>query len=157
MSDNTNYENEQPEDNKLIRKLRDQIDKLTSDVETAGDAAVAKVKRAQQAAGLMPEEFKGLADVFEAEVDGELDAESAAKWLAGRGFTASSDELKSEAAEAAEALERVTNLGTAVVAAGSLTPTDTVTKQLEDLKESGEYKTLPDLTAAIDKILQGQG
>ncbi len=156
MSDNTNLEGESPEDNEIIRGLREQLKTANKAVKTAGDDAIAKVKRTQTASSLMPEGFEGLADVFETEVDGELDAAAAATWLAGRGFTASSDEAAEEAAKQAAALEEVTNLGGAVAAAGSLTPEDSVTTALAEIDLTGGAHRLGEVTEAIDAILNGQ-
>jgi len=155
MSDNTTTGDNLPEDSEVIRGLREDVKRLSKAVKTAGDDALDQVKRAKVASSLMPEGFEGFADVFAKEVDGELDAEAAAEWLKSRGFAAPSEKIASEAAEAAEALEEVTNLGGAVAAAGNLTPEDNITKQLQDIKDSNEYKTLPDLTEAINKILEG--
>ena len=155
MSDNTDLGNESPEDNKLIRGLRTQIDDLTAAVKTAGDDAIAKVKRSKDASSLMPAGFEGLSDVFEAEVDGDLDAASAAKWLAGRGFSASSDEIAKQEAAKALALEEVTDLGGAVAAAGNLTPEDTATKLLGEVGEDVGFKSIEDVSAAVDAILNG--
>lgn len=155
MSDNTNLEGGSPEDNEVIRGLREQLKVANKAVKTAGDDAVAKVKRVATASSLMPEGFEGLSDVYEKEVDGELTTESAAEWLKGRGFSAPSDAASEEAAKVANELEAVTNLGGAVQAAGSLTPEDSTIQQLKELKESGDYRTLPDLTAAIDNLLNG--
>ncbi|KKL09406.1 hypothetical protein LCGC14_2566170, partial [marine sediment metagenome] len=49
----------------------------------------------------------------------------------------------------------VTNLGGAVAAAGNLTPEDSIDAQLEAIKTDGGLKTLPEVTAAIDAILNG--
>ncbi len=157
MSDNTNLEDGSPEDSEIIRGLREQLKTANKAVKTAGDDAIAKVKRVQTASSLMPEGFEGLSDVYEKEVDGELTAESAAEWLKGRGFTATSDEAEAKVAEQAAALEEVTNLGGAVAAAGSLTPEGTIERQLKELDiNQGGGQSLQDVTAAIDAILNGQ-
>ena len=156
MSDNTSIGGELPEDNEVIRGLRADLKDAQRAVKTAGEEAVAKVKRVQNATSLMPEGFEGLSDVYESEVDGELTKESAAEWLKGRGFSAPSDAIVQEEAQVAEALEEVTNLGGAVQAAGNLTPEDSVSARLKEVAASGEHKTLPDLTAALEAVLQGQ-
>ncbi len=153
MSDDTKLENDPPEDNKVIRGLRQQVEDLTAEVKTAGTDALAKVLRVTQASSLMPEGFEGFSDVFESEVDGELNADSAAEWLKGRGFTASSDAAEAEAAKKAAALEEVTNLGGAVAAAGNLTPEDSVTTALGEIDITKPGLTLPEVTEAIDAIL----
>ena len=157
MSDNTNLEGDPPEDNEVISGLRKQLNAANKAVKTAGDDAVAKVKRVATASSLMPEGFEGFSDIFESEVDGELTKDSAAEWLKTRGFTAPSDDTDAEAAEVAEELEKVTDLGGAVAAAGNLTPEDSVTAQLNALKTDGDFKTLPEVTAAIDAILNPEG
>jgi hypothetical protein len=156
MSNDTNLENGQPEDNELIRELRGKLKDANKAIKSAGDDAVAKVKRQQTAANLMPKGFEGLSDVFEAEVDGDLDPDAAAKWLASRGFGEQAPESTEEKeAEAAEGLERVTNLGGAVAAAGSLTPEGTVSKQLKELAESGDFKDITSLSEAVAAVLNG--
>ena len=156
MTSNTNLEGVSPEDSEVIRGLREQLKTANKAVKTAGEDAIAKVKRGQTASSLMPEEFKGLSDIFETEVDGELTAESAAEWLKGRGFTASSDEADAEAAATAAALEEVTNLGGGVAAAGNLTPEDSKTAQLEALElDPGGPHNLADVTKIIEDILNG--
>lgn len=157
MSDNTGIEGTPPEDNEVIRGLREDVNRLNKAVKTAGKNAVAKVKRVQEASSLMPEGFKGLSDIFETEVDGELTEESAAEWLKGRGFSQSSDDAEAEAAKKAAELEAVTNLGGQINAAGNLTPDNSVDVQLEALKSDNNLKTLPEVTAAIDAILNSQG
>ena len=155
MSDDTTTESESPEDNDIIRGLRRDLKDANARVKTAGEDAIAQVKRQDLSSSLMPEGFKGLADVFENEVDGELNAESANKWLEGRGITASSNQEPDEAAKKAAELERVTNLGGAVAAAGNLTPEDSVIKQLDEVLTPGEPQTLEEVTAAIAEILAG--
>ena len=156
MDDNTTNEGNLPEDNQLISGLRADLKDALRAVKTAGSDALEKVKRDKVASSLMPEGFEGFADIFATEVDGDLTQESAAEWLKARGFAAPSEKIASEEAAHASALEEVTNLGGAVAAAGNLTPEDNITKQLQDIQDSGEYKTLPDLTAAISKVLDGQ-
>ncbi len=153
MSSNTSSEGNSPEDNKLIRGLREQIENLTAAVETAGTDAVAKVKRVSQASTLMPEGFKGLSDIFETEVDGELTVDSAAEWLKGRGFTASSDTVEAETATKAAALEEVTNLGGAVAAAGNLAPEDAAVAAIGEIDINAPGQTLQGVTEAVDAIL----
>ena len=155
MSDDTTSEESTPEDNELIRKLRRDLKDSKAENKTAGEVAVALVERGATAAGLMPEGFKGLADIFAKEVDGELDAASAAEWLKGRGFSTSSDEQDEEAAKQAAELEAVTDLGSDVVASGNLKPQDTILKQLEEVITPGKYQSLQDVTAAISKVLNG--
>jgi hypothetical protein len=155
MSDNTGQEGNLPEDNEVIRGLRQDVKDLTKAVKTAGDDAIAKVKRGAVASSLMPEGFEGLADIFESEVDGELTKEAAAEWLATRGFTASSDEASEEAAEQAANLEAVTNLGGAVAAAGSLTPEDSVITGLGEIVKPGTPQSLDDVTKAIESLIHG--
>jgi len=157
MSDNTTVEVENtPEDNELIRDLRRQLKESKQATKTAGDDAVALVKRGATATGLMPEGFKGLADIYAAEVDGELDVESATTWLAGRGFGATAPENSEvEVVDTATQLEAVTDLGSAVVAAGNTSPQDAVTKQLEDVVDPNSYQSLEDVTAAVAAILEG--
>ena len=155
MSDDTTSGENTPEDNELIKDLRSKLKVANASIKTAGADAIALVERGTKAAGLMPEGFKGLADIYATEVDGELDSDSAAEWLKGRGFAASSDELEGEEADTASELEKVTNLGGAVAAAGNLTPEDNITKQLEDVITPGKYQSLKDVTAAVDKVLNG--
>ena len=155
MSDNTTSGDNSPEDNELIRDLRAQLKTANQATKTAGADAIALVERGTKAAGLMPEGFKGLADIYAQEVDGELDAASAAEWLKGRGFTASSDKLEEEVVDTATELQKVTDLGTAVVAAGNLTPEDSILKQLEEVVTPGKFQSLGDVTAAVSKILNG--
>lgn len=156
MSDNTNLEGDPPEDNDVIRGLREQLNAANRAAKTAGADAVAKVKRTQTASTLMPEGFKGLADVFESEVDGDLTEATAAEWLKGRGFGATSDELGEKAGEKAAELEAVTNLGSAVAAAGNLIPEDSITSALKELEESGKHKSITELSEAVSNILNGQ-
>ena len=156
MDDNTTNEGSLPEDNDVIRGLRADLKDALRAVKTAGSDALAKVKRDKEASSLMPEGFEGFADIFATEVDGDLTKESAAEWLKARGFAAPSEKIASEDAAHAAQLEEVTNLGGAVAAAGNLTPEDNITKQLQEIKDSNEYHTLPDLTAAINKVLEGQ-
>ena len=153
MPNSTSSGDNSPEDNEVIRGLREQVENLSKAVKTAGKDAVAKVKRVSQASTLMPEGFKGLSDIFETEVDGELTEDSAAEWLKGRGFTASSDAAEAEAAKRAAELEAVTNLGGAVAAAGNLTPEDSVITALGEIDINKPGMTLPEVTAAIDAIL----
>ena len=155
MSDNTDLGENSPEDNEVISGLRKQVDTLSKAVKTAGADAIAKVKRTQTASSLMPKGFEGLSDIFETEVDGELDAASAAEWLKGRGFTASSDEAKEKAAETAKDLEAVTDLGSAVAAAGGLSAEDSVTQQLGEVVTPGTPQTLLDVINGVDKVLNG--
>ena len=155
MSDNTASGENTPEDNELIKDLRSKLKVANASIKTAGADAVALVERGTIAAGLMPEGFKGLADIYATEVDGDLDAESAAEWLKGRGFAASSDEKQGEVADPATELEKVTDLGAAVVAAGNLTPEDSITKQLEEVVTPGTFQSLKDVVAGVDKVLNG--
>jgi len=155
MSINTDPEGMSPEDSDVIRGLREQLKTANKAVKTAGADAVAKVKRVSQASSLMPEGFEGLSDIFETEVDGELTTEAAAEWLSGRGFTAPSDKANAEAAAQAAELEAVTNLGGAVAAAGNLTPEDTITQRLKEVDITDRTRTLPEITAEIDAILNG--
>ncbi|MHC4372124.1 MAG: hypothetical protein ACYSW8_31345 [Planctomycetota bacterium] len=155
MSDNTTSGENTPEDNELIRKLRSDLKIANQKIKTAAEDAVAQVERGSTAAGLMPEGFKGLADIFASEVDGELDAASAAEWLKGRGFSASSDETVEEVADTAAELQKVTDLGGAVAAAGSLTPEDTILKQLGEVVDPNAYQSLSDVVEAIDGVLNG--
>jgi len=155
MTDNTNLEGSLPEDSDVIRGLREQLKAANRAVKTAGEDAIAKVKRGQTASSLMPEGFEGLSDIFETEVDGDLTEASAAAWLAGRGFSAAPNESETEAAEQVAALEEVANLGGAVAAAGSLTPVDGVQHQLENI-EIPDNANLADVTIMIDNILNGQ-
>jgi hypothetical protein len=155
MSDNTTSGENTPEDNELIRKLRSDLKIANQKIKTAAEDAVAQVERGSKAAGLMPEGFKGLADIFASEVDGELDAASAAEWLKGRGFSASSDETVEEVADTATELQKVTDLGGAVAAAGSLTPEDTILKQLGEVVDPNAYQSLSDVVEAIDGIVNG--
>ena len=71
MSNDTTNEDYSPEDNEVIRELRAQLKTANANVKTAGRNAVALVERGTLAAGLMPEGFKGVADIFANEVDGE--------------------------------------------------------------------------------------
>lgn len=155
MSDNTDQGNGSPEDSEVIRGLREQLKTANKAVKTAGDDAVAKVKRSATASSLLPDGYKGLADIYEAEVDGELDAESAAEWLKTRGFTASSDEGAEEVVDTATELEEVTDLGGAVAAAGSLTPENTIQKQLDAVITPDKYQSLSDVVAGVDAVLNG--
>jgi hypothetical protein len=76
--------------------------------------------------------------------------------LKGRGFVeASSDEAEDEAAEKAAELERVTDLGGAVAAAGNLTPEDSVINALGEVLKPGTPQTLEDVTAAIESLIHG--
>ena len=156
MSDDTNFGEGSPEESAVIRGLRQDLKEANAKVKTAGDDAVAKVKRAQTASTLLPDEYKGLADVFEAEVDGELTPELAAGWLTGRGFAAPPDAGKEKAAEVAAGLEEVTNLGGAVAAAGDLTPENTIDARLAKVDTHDMTQTLPEVTAQIAAILNGQ-
>ena len=156
MSDNTTSGENTPEDNELIRDLREQLKTAKRATKTAGDDAIALVERGTKAAGLMPEGFKGLADIYATEVDGELTADSAAEWLKGRGFAASSDKLEEEEAEVASDLEKVTDLGGAVAAAGNLTPEGTLDKQLGEVIDPTVFQSLEDVTKAMEKVLEGQ-
>ena len=156
MSNDTGLENGSPEDNELIRGLRKDLKDANARVKTAGDDAVAKVKRGQVASSLMPEEFKGLSDVFESEVDGELNEESAVEWLKGRGFsTAASEKADEDAAQKAADLEKVTNLGGAVAAAGNLTPEDSTITALGEVLKPGTPQSLEEVTEAIEKLIHG--
>ncbi len=155
MSDDTTNEDSPPEDNELIKDLRSKLKVANASIKTAGADAIALVERGTKAAGLMPEGFKGVADIYATEVDGELTADNATEWLKGRGFTASPDKEALEEANVVSQLEAVTDLGSAVAAAGSLSPQDAIIARLEELKTSNEYKTLPEYTAAIEKILEG--
>ncbi len=157
MSDDTTVDGENsPEDNELIKDLRSKLKVANASIKTAGADAVALVERGTQAAGLMPDGFKGLADIYAKEVDGELDAASAAEWLKGRGFGAApSDETPVEVADPATVLEEVTDLGSAVVAAGGLTPANAINKQLEEVVTPNQYQSLEDVAAAVSDILEG--
>jgi len=158
MSDDTTASGENtPEDNELIRDLRAQLKTANQATKTAGADAIALVERGATAAGLMPEGFKGLADIYAAEVDGDLDIDSATSWLAGRGFGAvpPENEQGEPAVDTAAELEAVTDLGGAVAAAGNLSPQDAITKQLEDVIDPNKYQSLEDVTAAVGKILEG--
>ena len=154
MSEDTTSGENTPEDNELIRKLRADLKTANANIKTAGEDAIALVERGSKAAGLMPEGFKGLADIFATEVDGDLDAESAAEWLKGRGFTAAPSENAEEVVDTATELEAVTNLGGAVAAAGNLTPEDSLLKQIAEIDKKGtEPQTLQDVTAALEAVL----
>jgi len=157
MSDDTTVSGENtPEDNEVMRKLRSDLKIANQKIKTAGDDAIALVERGAQAAGLMPEGFKGLADIYAAEVDGELDTDSAAKWLASRGFGAAPpDNEPVEVVDTATALEAVTDLGNAVAAAGNLTPEDAINKQLENVIDPNVYQSLDDVSQAMSKVLEG--
>ena len=156
MSNDTTSGENTPEDNELIRDLRAQLKTAKQATKTAGDDAIALVERGATAAGLMPEGFKGLADIYAKEVDGDLDADSAAEWLKGRGFvTASPDEDPDEVAEKAADLEKVTNLGGAVAAAGNLTGSDNVIKELGEIIKPGTPQSLDDVTRAIEALIHG--
>jgi len=155
MSDDTTNEGNSPEDNELIRKLRSDLKTANASIKTAGADAIALVERGTKAAGLMPEGFKGLADIFATEVDGDLDAASAAEWLKGRGFAASPDETPVEEATEASELEKVANLGAEVVASGNLTPTNTIDKQLEEVVTPGTYQSLDDVVQGVNRVLNG--
>ena len=155
MSDNTVTEGTPPEENDIIKGLRAQLKTANAAVKTAGDDAIAKVKRSEDASSLMPDGFEGLADIYETEVDGELNAASAAEWLKGRGITAApSENVEDPEASVASALEEVTNLGSAVAAAGNSTLEDTVLKQIADIDKQGtEPQTLADVTEALSAVL----
>ena len=156
MSDNAASGENTPEDNELIKDLRSKLKVANASIKTAGDDAVALVERGTKAAGLMPEGFKGLADIYATEVDGDLDKDSAAEWLKGRGFgVAPPDGQASEEADTASDLEAVTDLGGAVAAAGNLNATDDITKQLEEVITPGTFQSLKDVSAAVDKVLNG--
>lgn len=157
MSDDTNLEEGSPEDNEVISRLRRDLKSANAAVKTAGNDAIAKVKRVATAVSLMPEGFEGFSDIFESEVDGELTKEAAAEWLAGRGFTASLDEANEAAAEQAAGLEEVTNLGGAVAAAHSLTPEDSIATALGEIDINKPGLTLPEVTDAIHAILNPDG
>jgi hypothetical protein len=105
----------------------------------------------------MPEGYKGLASYFEKEVEGDLTAEAASKWLADRGIQASSnDGGEAEVKEPSKAteLQSVTDLGSAVAAAASATPEDSfqksITEKAQELRGPGN---LPELTAHIAALL----
>lgn len=144
-----------PDESDVISGLRKQLKTANAAVKTAGVDAIALVERGVVASSLMPEGYEGFADIFATEVDGELTQATANEWLAGRGFTAPSDELKAEAAQAAANLEAVTDLGGAVAAAGNLTPEDTIATQLAEVVTPGTYQSLPDVSEAVSKILNG--
>jgi hypothetical protein len=155
MSNDTTNEEYSPEDNEVIRELRAQLKTANANVKTAGQIAVALVERGTLAAGLMPEGFKGVADIFAKEVDGELNADNAAEWLRSRGFSASPNQAQAEEAQRASDLSAVTDLGGAVAAAGSLTPEDSIARRLEEVRNDKNLHTLPDVTAAIAAALAG--
>lgn len=156
MSNDTSYENDSPEENKLIRGLRADLNDALKAVKTAGADAVAEVKRADLASTLMPKGYEGFADVFASEVDGALDADAATEWLKGRGFTAEApDEAVEEAAKKAAELEAVTDLSGAVAAAGNLTPEDSVITSLGEVVKPGTPQSLEDVTQAIEDLIHG--
>ena len=157
MSNDTSLEDGSLEDSDVIRGLREQLKTANKAAKTAGADAIAKVKRVATASSLMPEGFEGFSDIFESEVDGDLTTESAAEWLAGRGFTASLDEANEAAATQAAALEEVTNLGGAVAAAGNLTPEDSMSTALGEIDITKPGLSLPDVTEMIDAILNPDG
>jgi len=155
MSDDTSGVENTPEDSPAFRDLRAQLKTAKQAIKTAGADAIALVERGATAAGLMPEGFKGLADIYAAEVDGELDQASAAEWLASRGFGAAPpDDEPVEVVDTATQLEAVTDLGGAVAAAGNLTPIDAVNKQLENVVDPNTYQSLEDISAAVAKVLE---
>jgi len=155
MSDDTTSGENTPEDNELIRKLRSDLKIANAKNKTAGDDAIALVERGATASGLMPEGFKGLADIFANEVDGELDKDSAAEWLKGRGFAAPPDEQVIEETETVSELEKVTTLGGAVAAASNLTPENSIDKQLGEVITPGTFQSLSDVVDGVDKVLNG--
>ena len=155
MTVDTDALNEQPEDNELIRKLRQDLKEANAKAKTAAEDAIAKVKRDATAQELMPEGFKGLSDIFESEVDGELTTESATAWLQARGITAT-PEVISEVTDEAKSLEEVTNLSGAAAAASNLLPEDTITKKIADAQEGlAGGGSLAELTARLADALDG--
>ena len=157
MDNDTGSVENTPENNEVIRKLRADLKTAHSDIKTAGADAVALVERGAKAAGLMPDGFKGLADIYASEVDGELDKDSAAEWLKGRGFGAASPELEQgEVADTVTELEAVTDLGGAVAAAGNLTPEDTFAKQLDEVVDPNKYQSLEEISAGVLEALKGR-
>lgn len=155
MTVDTDTLDEQPEDNEVIRKLRADLKEANAKAKTAAEDAIAKVKRDADAKGLMPEGFKGLSDIFESEVDGELTTESAAAWLQARGITATPEAISEVTSEARE-LEEVTNLSGAAAAASNLLPEDTITKRIADAEEGlVGAGSIADLTARLAAALGG--
>ncbi len=155
MSIDTTNEENPPEDNELIRKLRADLKASNAKNKTAGEDAVALVERGSKAAGLMPEGFKGLADIFATEVDGELNAESAAEWLKTRGISGAAPKTVEEVTDPVTELEAVTDLGSAVAAAGGLTPENSIQKQLDEVVTPGTFQTLKDVVDGVDRVLNG--
>lgn len=157
MADNTDDQGSQAEDNELIRSLRAEIKAAKKDAKDAVSNARAQVKREDTAKSLMPDGFQGLADIFEQEVDGDLTADSAAKWLADRGITATpTEEVGEEEPEVVEVFEEVTNLSGQVAAASAMAPTDSKLKAISEAADGiVGAGSLPDVTKALEAALNG--
>ena len=156
MDDNTGSGDNSPEDNEVIKELRSKLKIANADIKTAGADAIALVERGAKAAGLMPEGFKGLADIYASEVDGDLDQDSAAEWLKGRGFGVAPPKEGEVVVDTAAELEAVTDLGGAVAAAGNLSPEDSFTKQLEEVVDPNKYQSLEEISAGVLDALKGR-
>lgn len=144
MSENTDTgtgSQESSEESSVIQTLRADLKAAKAEVKAArsdGDEALAtaraQVKREAEAASLMSEAgFKGLADVFAAEVDGDLTEEAASQWLKTRGLEASSDSGESSADPATQVGE-VADLGSQVAAASGDVAQQNFGKRIDELE-----------------------
>jgi len=107
----------------------------------------ASVRRESEAASLMEKAgFAGLADVFAAEVEGELSEQAAIAWLTKRGLAAPNS--KEGDAEGTAALADVAGTGSSVAAAAAGNDETNFDKRLD--KVESEFKGSPmDLADAI--------
>lgn len=115
--------------------------------------ARAQVKREAEASSLMSNAgFGGLADVFAAEVDGDLTPEAATEWLSKRGLAASSDTDESEP-DPAEQVGEVVDLGSQVAAAVQDPTGGSFDKQLDGLEESAKG-SLDAFSASVEELFK---
>lgn len=158
MSDNTDATSIESEDSDVIRGFRDREKALKKELKEQEQAIRAKIKRENDAKALMPKGYEGLAGYFEQEVDGELTAEAAAKWLAAKGVAASSDDSDpAPQVNPAQELADVTDLGASVAAASNQTSANPVTEKMAEIeKEAGQSPgNLTELTERLASLLEG--
>lgn len=161
MSDNTDTQDNQPDDSAVIKELRAQLKEAQREYRDAEQRVRDKINRENKARDVLPAEYKGLADYLVQEVDGDLSPEVAKEWLQERGLVASSEGVQEEVktpAEKAQALQDVTDLGSAVAAAGSTTAgnrfEDRLQEETSNIRGAGN---LPSMAARIEQILSEEG
>jgi len=161
MSDDTDVQGTNSEDNDLIKEMRSKLKAAEAKAKTAAEDTRKEIIRENTAVNLMGDKFEKLAPYFAQEVEGELTQEAAVKWLADKGFEGSSDSgdnasniEQEESVGIAQELEKVTNLGSKVASADSVTEFQRVNTSIsqagDDIHGIGN---LPQVTAKLAALL----